>query len=295
MFRIKSIIGIDIGGTFIRCGIINENLELSNFTRMKIENKENYEHILNLIINYYNEINRHNQINTIRIGIPGIIEKDTNKIISLPNLHVLENESFVKDLSDRLQCKIILDKDVNHLFTYDIYANGITSHENIIGFYIGTGFGCALKLNNHLIRGDNNFSGEIGHIPIHKNPRKCGCGNIGCLETIASGSYLVELWKNYFRDIELDSLFNIYANHPIIKEFVDNIAIGIVSALNLLDINQVILGGGVIQMKDFPKTTLEESVKAKIRSEALRTKLQLYYTESNHQAGVIGAGILEFK
>jgi len=132
-------------------------------------------------------------------------------------------------------------------------------------------------------------AGELGHIPMIGGQDRCGCGNIGCSECYASGWKLVEIKDEYFPDIDMNDLFVMKSNDSVLKNFVDNIACVACSEINILNPHSVIFGGGVINMKGFPKDYLEERLYVRMRKPYPAETLKVQYSEDKVDNGVKGA------
>lgn len=277
-------LGIDIGGTFTRYGIIGTN-ETLNIKKKSTKEISNYIEFITSIVEKTTV-----EIDTISIGIPGIVNHQ--KIVSVPNIKLLEQEDFKEQLEKKTNIKVIISKDVNLLFEYHIQELNLINTKNILGFYVGTGLGNVIRINGEIFKGENGFSGELGHIPVIGNTLQCGCGKIGCSETIVSGKALIELHQSHFKDIEFRSIFKERHNHPKIIEFITNMAKIFAVECNILDISTIILGGGVINMPHFPKSLLEESLKQELRSKTIEDNLRLYYANDLPINGIIGADIV---
>ena len=89
------------------------------------------------------------------------------------------------------------DKRIREILKKDI-SDIIPDAEIISGFYFGTGIGNAIFINGHPLTGKNGTAGELGHIPSDGSTKVCGCGNVGCMESLAGGKYLAELVKTIY-------------------------------------------------------------------------------------------------
>jgi len=286
------VVGIDIGGTFTRIGIVNQ--ENITFEVKKVLTESLLADFANFIIQYVRENTEKYNLVAISFGFPGIVDVDKLEVISVPNQRILEGSNYLKVIAETLNLPIYIDKDTNLLFTYDINHLGLDSVPSVLGFYLGTGFGNALKLNHKLIRGDHGSAGEIGHIPVHSSVDVCGCGKIGCVETLTSGVKLVKIQQEYFIDCPIEQLFTKFSSHASLVEFVYNLASVIATEIILLDVTTIILGGGVIAMEDFPKQALETEIKKFLRNEIAVKSLKVLYTTSDSENGIIGASMLAY-
>jgi ribulose-phosphate 3-epimerase len=285
------VVGVDIGGTFTRIGIVNKQNEVFELKKELTEKIVN--DVSTFIIQYAHEYLSKYNIAAISFGFPGIVDAQKLEVISIPNQRKLENSNYLKTIAEELKLPIFIDKDTNLLMTYDIYHLNLENRSSVLGFYLGTGFGNAIKLNHKLIRGDHGYAGEIGHTP-RDNFEICGCGKTGCVETQTSGVKLTRIQQEYFTDYPIDQLFTKFSAHPSLVTFIRDLASTIATEIILLDVTTIILGGGVINMKDFPKETLEKEILKYLRNDYDVNALQLFYTTSESENGIIGASMLAF-
>ena len=141
---------------------------------------------------------------------------------------------------------------------WDKYEQKIADDGIGIGIYIGTGVGNAIFINGKPLAGKDGAAGELGHIPMIGGKEQCGCGNLGCSECYASGWKLVQIKDKCFPETTMNELFVKHSNSHILREYVDAIACVACSEINILNPDSIIFGGGVINMKGFPKELLEE-------------------------------------
>jgi len=293
------IIGIDIGGTHFRIGLVSPDIEISNF---QIFNSEiltvNGHPILNMIEIIREYINKYvkKKLFAISIGFPSTISKDKKKVYSTPNLNGFDNLDIVEPLYEVFKVPIILNKDVNNLLIWDIYNMNIDVKDKIVlGFYIGTGFGNSICIDGKLLEGKNGVAGELGHIPVVGKQDICGCGNKGCIEIYASGKKLTEINEKYFPETDIKEIFVKHKDEDIIKEYIETLAIPIATEINIFDPDYIIIGGGVIQLPEFPYTYFERCIKNHVRKPLPADNLSIIYSHHNQDAGIKGAAIYAYK
>jgi allose kinase len=298
----KNVIGIDIGGTNARIGLVSEDMSLSHFVKVEMNSFYNpnnpAESLRWFIENYINEIlniEKKIQINAIGIGFPSIISKDMTTVYSSPNLPGFNNINIVRKLGEFFGKPIFINNDVNMHLIYEIYKNNLKDKHIILGFYVGTGFGNSIFINGNFLQGKNGVAGELGHIPVFNNNKICSCGNIGCVETLASGKRLIELHHKYFSNTPFEEIFVYHSSNKVIDDFIECIAIPISTELNIFDPDCIILGGGVLQMKGFPMDILESKIKKYTRKPYPHETLQILYADDHQGTGVMGAGYYAFQ
>ncbi len=217
-------------------------------------------------------IKKNPTISFIGISFAGIV--NNGKIITSPNTN---EENF--DVKDYVKTTYNINLEIQN----DLNCAALAEHnqiktDSLAVFYIGTGFGSAFIDDNNLVRGANNQSGEIGHIPFKKTPFICGCGRDDCIELSTSGSSIIR-WCEYFNlDKKLQKL-NIlekaddYKAKIIVENFYLGLAHAFHTSLNLFDFNTLVLGGSVAKHKNIKKFLENEFTKSSFKREKLNIVL----------------------
>ena len=289
----ECVIGIDIGGTNIRIGRTDENDQLVDFER--VSSKETFkdgnisESLTEVLKNYLDKYCKNVQVKQSAIGIPATLSSDRKQILQVPNIKGMDGLFLGKELEENLGIPVVLEKDVNMLYYWDKYDKKLSDEGVGIGVYIGTGVGNAIFINGKPLAGKDGVAGELGHIPMIGGTSQCGCGNLGCSECYASGWKLVELKEEYYPDVDMNDLFVKKSNDTVLKNFVDNIACVACAEINILNPDSIIFGGGVINMKGFPKDYLEERLYVHARKPYPAESLEIQYSEDKVDNGVKGA------
>lgn len=291
-------LGIDIGGTNLRMGVVNEKGEILSFSREPSSafTEENAKDVLcEKIENHLAENGFTGKIAAAAAGLPALMSRDKKTVLSAPNVKGFDGLQFDESFEQRLGFPVFADRDTNFLLQNDIEKLGLHNEKNILGFYIGTGFGNSIFLNGEFYSGTNGAAGELGHIPTVGSDKKCTCGNRSCVETIASGKHLEELAARFFPQTDIKRVFKEHVNSPIINLFVQNLAVPIATEINILDIQLCIIGGGVVDMEGFPKEQLFDWVHFYARKPYPQKNLRLIFTKHNQQSGVFGSAVFAQK
>lgn len=291
-------LGVDIGGTNLRMGVVDSSGSILSFSREPSEVlcSENAKEILcKKIRNHLEENNFCGRISAAAIGLPALMSRDKKTVLSAPNLCGFDGMEFDESFEKNLGFPVFADRDTNFLLQNDIEKLGLGSEKNILGFYIGTGFGNAIFLDGKFYSGVNGAAGELGHIPTVGSDKECTCGNRSCIETICSGKHLEELASRFFPQTDIRKVFKEHKDSPILKMFVKNLAVPIATEINILDPQLCIIGGGVVDMEDFPKELLYEQVHFYARKPYPQQALRLIFTRHNQQSGVFGSAVFAQK
>jgi len=291
-----NIIGIDIGGTNFRIGYVDHDNELHHFEHKSITFITNGDVVANLasaIHDYTQRYDLTNRVDHITVGLPSIVSKDKSYVYSTPNLPSLNELDLGNLLRDAVGIPVYIDRDVNFLLYNDIHRLKADPNrdQTILGFYYGTGLGNAVYIQGRSYQGSNGAAGELGHIPFPGVEGLCGCGNYGCAELLCSGKRLQEL-ANLIPGAAIGTIFEEHREHPLLLEYIRNLAMPIATEANILDPDTIILGGGVLFMKDFPKEELVAEIKKHLRKPFPYGTVKFVYAEHTQQSGVLGGAYL---
>lgn len=296
----KYVLGIDIGGTNLRMGAVTRAGEVSFFEKMPSPPIITENAVENLSVAVRGYLVRHaleGSIAAISIGVPSTVSKDKSYIYSSPNLLSLQNMDLGREIKERLSIPTFIDRDVNYLLMNDIVKLELDPRreKTVLGFYIGTGLGNAVYLNGRLYAGKHGVAGELGHIPLYREARPCGCGNLGCSETLCSGYHLADLCEEHFPDCPIAEVFTRHGDDPLLLDFIDTLALPLASEITILDPDCIVLGGGVMNMADFPARRLLDAIRKHTRQPYPRNDLEFHFAENSQMCGVAGGAHVAFQ
>ena len=252
-------LGIDIGGTKTAAVAIGTDGELSDQVRMPTGFGAEA-----VVATALRTVERMMQLagveasafSSIGIGIPGAVDGATGRVAHAVNLG-LEGLDLGRRLSDRLGVDVRVENDVkaaalgaHHLLGV---ADGIRAH-SMAYLNLGTGLAAGIVLDGRLLRGRHGVAGEIGHVPVDPSGVVCGCGQRGCLETLASGSAISRMWPSE-DPLPARELFGAAeAGDARALDVRDQFLTGVAAAVRLLvlttDVDDVVIGGGLAALGD---------------------------------------------
>lgn len=287
------IIGIDIGGTHLRIGAVDESRHISGFqktpTKSIFSSSKPLEDLSAFLQQYIRE--HPIAVKAVVIGFPATIDRDRTVVLQAPNVAFMENLPVVEYLQTVLNVPVFIERDVNLTVLYDMEKQKIPPCEVLTAFYFGTGIGNVICLNGTPLRGKHGVAGELGHIPVHGDREVCGCGNRGCMEPKAGGKFLVKLCEEVFTDTHVSDIFTEHGADPMVAEFIDYMAEAVATEINLLDPDYVFIGGGVPNMRNFPKALLEERIRRHTRKPYPEQDIHFIYTGDDEEKSILGAAI----
>ncbi|BAD41324.1 putative glucose kinase [Symbiobacterium thermophilum IAM 14863] len=293
------VLGIDLGGTHLRLGLVDRNYQVSQFeirkTREILQGDRPVQRLIDTVSAYIAAHLGDRLPAAVAVGFPSTVDRTRRVVMSTPNIPGL-NDLPVADLMEQaLGVPVFVNRDVNFLMLHDLLAHDLEGLPIVLGFYVGTGFGNAVFLDGRLLTGRHGMAAELGHVPLFRLQDRCGCGNPGCAEIIASGLRLERIQQEQFPDVPLEELFIRHASHPALRQFVEDLSLPIATEINIFDPDCIILGGGILHMEGFPRAELEAAIYRHARKPYPGLDFRIIYAAPNQESGVIGAGIYAYK
>jgi allose kinase len=293
------VLGFDIGGTNLRLGLVTADNRLVEphktrsaplFAAAGPRSGHPLERFGDYLTDYLARALQGRELRAISGGFPSTVSADRRTVISTTNLPALENLP-VADLLAGFGVPVLVDRDVNNLLRYDLVDHQLPRDGIVVGCYIGTGLGNAIAINGRILVGRHGVAGELGHMPVHGESRLCGCGNRGCVEAVASGRALQEGLLAAGATASIGEVFTHCGEADFVQRVLVHAAEAVATEINILDPEAVILGGGVVQMKGFPRERFEALVRNFTRKPLPAEDTRFLYSRNGHHNGVMGAGL----
>lgn len=289
------VIGIDIGGTHFRIGIVNKDFQVYAFRKIGVKeifcSEDPLEDLKNYLITYMEAEKLTGRVRAVSIGFPATLNRERTVVLQAPNVSYMENLPVCEYLENELGIPVCIDRDVCMTLYYDEQHLGIPKEGILIGCYFGTGIGNAISIDGKPLLGRDGAAGELGHIPALGSEERCGCGNVGCMENIAGGKYLAKLCRETYTDTMISDIFTAHGKEPLLLDFVERIAVTVATEINILNPDYILIGGGVPNMKDFPLAYLEEMIRFHTRKPYPEKSLNLFFVKDGDTKSVAGAGV----
>lgn len=182
-------LGIDLGGTFIKYGVVNA---AGKILREDVKPTEKLlDKLLAQVEGIIKEYRETFNIQAVAIGIAGFVRRIDSCIVRSPNMPFLNGICFGNLIRDRVRMPIFLENDAN-LSAWGEYQGLMDPRpDSLVHITLGTGLGGGIILNGELWRGEAGFAGELGHVVVNPEGRTCGCGSRGCVETESTTTGIV--------------------------------------------------------------------------------------------------------
>lgn len=296
-------IGIDIGGTKMALGIVDNKGNILNKIEYKTERNKSFQDAVSKIIEGLKKLEV-KKIGRIGIGVAGQIDSDKGIIVHSPNISTWKNVPVVSTLNSKLlrefkkkiNFKIKIANDANCFFLAEAKYGAGKDLNHVLGLTLGTGLGGGIIINGKIYEGQG-YATEIGHLIIEKEGRKCSCGMNGCLECYVSGRAIEENYnkKNKTKleaiEIEEKALKEGKKSKPylIYKKAAEYLGIGIANMINILDPDVVVVGGGLGKSDLLFKLARKEASKNIFFK---KRKINIKKAKLGPDAGIVGAAEL---
>lgn len=296
----KIYLGIDVGGTFIKLGIVNESGEILCRGSAPVD-RSGEEPVMATIVGAASSLCGeagvdYEELEGIGICAPGSVDVVKGEIAQNGgNVPGWSGTAVCAELTRQTGLPATLVNDGNAVALGEAWTGAAKGCSDVVCVVIGTGVGGGIISGGGLVEGVRGFGGEIGHFPTHAGDGElCACGRRGCYERYASTSALVRralkkdpAWLNGRVVIEAAAGGNADALH-IIDEWLDEAAYGICGLVHIFDPEMVIVGGGVSAQKELVTEPLARKVKELIMPD-FREGLVIKGAELGNDAGLTGA------
>lgn len=313
---IKYAIGVDLGGTNIKIGIVSERGKLVKSISIKTEAEMGPKKVISNILSGIKQALSKNKfkIQGIGIGCPGVVSIKKGIVENAPNLPGWKNIKLGSIVKKEFGYYVHVENDANAAAIGELIFGAGKKYSSFVMVTLGTGVGGGIVFNKKIFRGEFGAAGEVGHISIDENGPKCNCGSTGCIEAYAGNQYLKEIVKKELPDYPKSKLWSLingdlmkvspriiqaaseqgdeYAT-IVIERMGRQLGVALASLSNLLDISTFIIGGGVA---GFGKT-LFDSARVTIASRVLlplRSRVLVIPAKLKNEAGIKGASSLVF-
>ena len=305
-------IGIDLGGTAIKYGLVSTNGQLIFESQLPTQADCGAETVLQNIIKAVSAVqDKCYELRIIPAGIgigtPGIVDK-TNRIVmgGADNIVGWINVNIADKVEETCKLPTFINNDANLMGLGEQAYGAAKDCSDVLFLTVGTGIGGAIIIDGKLFGGYENRGTELGHIPLFFDGIPCSCGSVGCLETYASTSALIQQFNDKCN--KLNTSFGNEITGKLISEFYhhnNSIAVecltnhwaylgrGIAGLVNIFSPQKVVIGGGISESGDFYLKNLEKEFRKYVMPDCA-VNTQLCLAQLGNKAGILGAAQFAF-
>ncbi len=312
-------IGVDLGGTNIVVGVINEENKIIAKASRKTNSPRPAEGIFDDMADAIKEAMEQAQITfkdviSVGVGTPGSVNK-ADELIEFANNLAFNNVPAYALLRERIGFdKVYFDNDANCAALGEAIAGCGKGVKNFVMITLGTGVGSGIIANGKLVTGLNYAAGEMGHMVINYDGVPCNCGRKGCWESYSSATALIvqtktamrknadslmwELVENDLNNVNGRTAFDAArkgdaAAKAVVNKYMSYLAVGIGNVINIFQPDIVCVGGGVGNEKENLLAPVRKLVATERYSIHSKKQSQILCAVLGNDAGIIGAALLD--
>ena len=301
-------IGVDVGGTKIAAAVVTPEGEILNEVRYPSSGPK--ERLLSSMARSVNEVRDGFEVGGICLAVPGTVSAEENKIIDAPNLHAIENIPLKDELEERTGLTTTVENDANAAAWGEFRFGAGSEVSHLIFITLGTGVGGGVISHGVLLRGAQGAGGEMGHITIQATGPRCGCGNHGCLEAMASGTAIARRAREVASEKPDSALGQLAVERAVLGEDVAGLArqgdeaaisvlretgvwlgIGLAGFVNIFNPEVIAIGGGAARAGDLILDAARHEVRLRAMSPS-RNLVEIKEATLGAESGVLGAAAL---
>ena len=310
-------LGIDLGGTNIATGVVDENYNIIGRGKVKTNRAgrtpdDIADDMAKAVFMAIEDAGiDKSEIVAMGIGSPGSIVPETGTVAVANNLG-FKNLPLCQMLKDRTGFDFYIENDANAAAYGELLAGAGRGKKNFVAITLGTGVGGGIIIDGKIFSGFNHAGGEVGHTVIVQNGEQCACGRQGCWEAYASATALIRqtkfamikdpasvMWEIAGTIENVNGLTAFDAMRrgdetakKVVDQYIEYIAVGLVNMINIFQPEVICIGGGVSKEGD----TLIKPIKSYARldrySKNVATQTEIKTAELGNDAGIIGAAFL---
>lgn len=309
-------IGVDLGGTGIKAGLVNEKGKILAKGSMPTHAERPYQAIIADIAALCNKVAAEggvkvSDVAAVGVGVPGICDPKTGIIPMCTNLG-WHGVPFVQEMRKYIDRPVIVDNDATVAGLAEAVAGVSAGSQTSVFITLGTGVGGGIIINGRPFSGAHGVGSEIGHMIVKMDGELCTCGNRGCFERYASATAIIREARIAVAAHPESAIMARCGGNPekinakividcakeadpvakrVFDEYVKGLAYGIVSIINILDPEIIVLGGGVSNAGKFLLDSVREEVEKLVFIKAMPHAL-IELARLGSDAGIIGAAML---
>lgn len=305
------VLGIDVGGTNLRGGVVDCNASISDRKKILSGADTGITALVENLLKFIDSYSSHHEFKAVSLGIPGIVDSENGILTQAPNIRNVDNYPLKEmvEKGTKHSIPVYIENDANCVCMGEFWTGAGWNCNSMVMLTIGTGLGGGLVFDGVLWRGEDGMGGEAGHIIIDPDGPLCSCGNNGCLESFVSARALhrIVMANKDIADIFSGKLYHevpeilenmAHKGDPhataIWKELGSKLGIGITSLVNLLNIEKVVIGGGIANAWElFIDEAKNELLQRGLKAPAMR--VSVVRGTLGDDAGILGAAYLAFR
>lgn len=310
-------LGIDLGGTHIAAGIVDENMKIiakgstpTNLPRPHIEVMQDIADLSKCLLAEASiDLS---EIGWVGVGTPGTANRKTG-VVEYSNNIRFDNYPLKEVLEKLINKKVYIENDANCAAYGEYMAGAAKGAESAVVVTLGTGVGGGVIVNDTIINGYNFAGGELGHHVIEYNGRDCNCGRKGCWESYSSATALISMTKEAMQNDKESLMWGITegdidktsgktafdamrlgdkAGIAVVDKYISYLACGLTNVINIFQPEILCIGGGISKESDYLLKPLNVIIEKEHYSHNCIKQTKLCIAQLGNDAGIVGAAML---
>ena len=262
-------IGIDLGGTFIKAGVVDENNRIIAKNMIESHVDTNVDGLCVRMVECATGALEEaglsfDDVNTIGVGVPGAVDAENGVVVYCSNIK-FRNTPLAAMIKERTGKPVYIHNDANVAAYGEVVAGAAKGCKNVVVITLGTGVGGGVIIDGKIYSGFNSFGGELGHTVIVHNGEPCPCGRRGCLESYASATALIKQTRESMKTHTESRLWNICpdisqingktafdamragskAGAEVVNKYINYLGCGLTNFINIFQPEMLLIGGGI--------------------------------------------------
>ncbi|MEV4564872.1 ROK family glucokinase [Nonomuraea sp. NPDC049419] len=303
-------IGVDIGGTKVAAGVVDDNGEIVEHT-LRPTAADRPDKVAETVADVVRELSEGRDVEAVGVGAAGFVDESRSVIRFAPNLAWRE-EPLQKKISGLVGLPVVIENDANAMAWGETRFGAGRGQSHVVCLTLGTGIGGGLVFDGALYRGRWGMGAELGHMQVQPGGRECGCGNIGCWEQYASGQALVKEARELAgaqperaatllglaggkiegEEVTEAARLGDEVSLAAFANLADWLGQGMADLASILDPGCFIVGGGVSRAADLFIDRARQAFAERLTGRGHRPLAEIRLAELGASAGVVGAADL---
>jgi len=305
--------GIDLGGTNVRCGVVDDSGTILAEQRAATRHGASWQEMVEAMVGLvHGLLPEHPDATAVGVGAAGLVTRDGH-IRYAPNIPGFRNAPVRDALASALDVPVFVDNDANAAAHGELRHGAARGARYALVITLGTGIGGGIIARGRVIRGAHGFAAEIGHFQIDPHGPLCACGQRGHWEAFASGSALGRMGRERaevgrapgvlaLAGDDTSAVTGVHVGDAaqagdadaleIIGEYAGYVAVGLAGLANILDPDRIVVSGGLVELGDTLFTPVRAAFDHQLEGTEYRPAIEIVPAELGDQAGVIGAAAL---
>lgn len=306
----QKVIGVDLGGTNIRAGLVDESGEIAKRSYAKTPRTGSASETVDAVVNLIRSINDSDAaVKKVGIAAASVIDFQDLRKSMWPNLPQLQGHDLAGEIANGTGLSVTIENDANAAAIGEHWKGAAKGARHVVGVTLGTGVGGGIIANGEILRGASGSAGEIGHICVEPDGVPCGCGSTGCLEQYSSATAIVRMTKEVLasfpesslhsklefeaKDVFETALAGDLAGIRVFEQAGRYLGIAFAAIVNLLNPEVIVIMGGLAGGWSLLSQSAQEELQKRAFQQAVE-RVNIVRGVLGDDAGILGAAKLTF-